>query len=206
MRLPILACVLACIAPATAGANGVRWDLQPAQVAVERLDAAWVEHLGYAQRLGVRVAYGAAARWRAWSLGLEQGHASAHADFGLLDGSTSRLNRTDTLLELRWRSPQLPGGWRLQPAVGIGRLDLRYRPDRLSFMAGGQSVSVDLPPETRWTRHVAAELLHDLSGHTQLVVRAAWRAYTLDLGTPEGTATRSMADVQAGLAIRVQPF
>jgi hypothetical protein len=45
-----------------------------------------------------------------------------------------------------------------------------------------------------------------MPGQTQLVLRAAWRAYTLDLAAPEGNETRSVQDVQAGLAFRVRPF
>jgi len=199
-------CLLLGIAPARAGATDVVWILEPVHVGLERLDAAFTENLGHATRETARIAYGFGAQWGAWSLGVTQGHASAHVDFGLLDGTTARLNRTDTSLELRWRSPRLTGGWRLQPAAGFGRLHLSYRPDSLDLITGGQALRVSLSSESRWTHHVAAELLHDLPGSTQLIVRAAWRRTTLDLGTPTGNTTRSLSDLQTGLAFRVQAF
>jgi hypothetical protein len=198
------ACALATCGPAPAAA--VEWQLEPAHVTLERLDAIYDTRVGLSTRLGVRIAYGLGARWGAWSVGVQQGHATGHVDFGLLDHPGSRLHRMDTSAELRWRLPVDIAGWRVQPAVGVGRIDLRYRPDAVHFVAGGQIVQVTLQPESRWTRHVAAEVLHDVAGHTQLILRAAWRFYRLDLATPEGNETRSVADVQCGVAFRVHAF
>ena len=206
MKLLVATCVLASFAPAAAGANGVSLYLEPAQIAVERLDDVYVERLGLAQRLGVRVAYGLAASWSGWTLAAQQGHAASHVDFGLLEDSRTRLHRVDTSLELRWMSPEFLLGWKLQPAVGLGRLDLRYNPDNLQIVAGGQPVVVALAPVQNATRHLAAELLHDLPGNTQMVFRASWRFYELDLATPTGQETRSVGDLQTGIAIRVKPF
>ena len=206
MRSVVVACCLLLLAPARAGANGIQWSLEPAQVSVEQLDDAFSSRLRLANRFGVRIAYGASARWNSWSLGVQQGHASGHVDFGLLDETSARLNRLDTSFEVRWMSPELWAGWRLQPAAGMGRLQLSYRPDELELVAGGQTVQVSLASEVRWTRHVAAELLHMLTGQTQLAFRAAWRTYTLDLASPEGNERTNVRDLQAGLAIRVAVF
>jgi hypothetical protein len=184
----------------------LEWSLEPAHLSIEHLDDSFQSRLGLSGRVGMRIAYGAAVQWRQWSLGVQQGHAAGRVDFGLLDATASRLNRLETSLEFRWQSPELLAGWRLQPAAGLGRLDLRYRPDVVHVVAGGQTVAVSLASEVRWTRHIAAELLHAMPGQTQLVLRAAWRAYTLDLAAPEGNETRSVQDVQAGLAFRVRPF
>lgn len=206
MKIHLVACTLLLFAPACAGANGIEWSLEPAHLAVEQLDDSFESRLGLASRLSVRVAYGVAARYRSWSLGVQQGHASGRVDFGLLDETSARLNRLDTSLELRWMSPELLAGWRLQPAAGMGRLHLSYRPNEIQVVAGGQTVQVSLASEGRWTTHLAAELLHALPGQSQLVLRAAWRNYSLDLASPEGNESHSVHDVQAGMAIRISPF
>jgi len=198
--------LLLLFAPAPAGANGIRWQLEPAHIAVEVLDSVYEERLGLASGTAVRIAYGLSARRNRWTLAVQQGHTASPVDFGLLEDARTRLHRVDTSLEVRWMSPEFLFGWRLQPALGLGRLDLRYNPDELQFIAGGQTVQVSLDPVHHATRHLAAELLHVLPRQTQLVLRASWRFYELDLATPTGPETRSVDDLQAGIAIRVSPF
>ena len=206
MKSLLISSLLLLFAPAAAGANGILWQLEPAHIAVEHLDDVYEERLGLEHGTGVRIAYGLSARRHSWTVAVQQGHAASHVDFGLLEDSRTRLHRVDTSLEVRWMSPEFLLGWRLQPALGLGRLDLRYNPDTVQFVAGGQTVLVSLDPVHHTTRHLAAELLHGLPGQTQLVLRASWRFYELDLATTTGQETRAVGDLQTGVAIRVSPF
>jgi hypothetical protein len=44
------------------------------------------------------------------------------------------------------------------------------------------------------------------AGNAELAVRGAWRFYALDVATPAGSESRSLTDVQIGLALRARVF
>lgn len=207
--LPVALAALAAfpLLPADSAAAPLRLRLEPLHLAIERLDDTYTAVAGLQSRASARVALGAALDWGGCvQLACGVGRGSARTDFGLLDGPTARLERADTSVELRWRLPFEMRGWSMQAAVGGGRLQLRYRPERLTFAVGGAEFDVGLDPFGAWTRQLAAELLHDLPGSGQLVLRTAGRFYTLDVATPNGTQRRAVRDLQVGVAIRVAIF
>ncbi len=189
--------------PATAGALDGRLQLEPLHVGATRLDAMYANVAGVESRGAMRLGLGAAWAWHPrFSVAVQLGRGALHTDFGLLEGPTVRLERADTALELRGRALTL-GRWALQAGVGVGRLTLRYDPERVRFDVGGVSVDVQLDDVGTWTRHVAAELLHELPGSASLAFRTAWSFYVLDVATPNGTQERAVRDLHVGLALRV---
>ena len=132
------------------------------------------------------------------------GRGSLRFDFGLLDGPTSRIERADASMELRARLPVQWMGWALQGGVGVGRLSLRYHPDTIRLDVGGIAFDVQLDDVATWTRHFAAELLHELPGSASIVFRTAWSFYDLDVATPSGEQNRRGRDLHAGVALRVR--
>lgn len=180
--------------------------LEPISFGVERLDAVY-SSAGLGSRTAARVGVGAAVELgKRLTLACDLGRTTSHADFGLLGGDGARLERSDANLELRWRVPGRFRGWSLQPALGAGRLRLAWRPETLNLDAGGTTFVVSLPPVSEWTRHVAAEVLHPVSGRGQVVLRVAYRFYGLDVATPDGSRREEVRDVQAGASLRVGVF
>ncbi len=193
----------ACCAAAPRAA-AVELHVEPLQASVLCLDALYTETAGVDSRAAARLGLGVSAGRGPWSLALAAGRATTHTDFGLLDGPRVRLERADTQVLLRYRLP-LPGsGFSFEPAAGLGRLTLRYHPDRIAIAAGGQSLDVALEATHAWTRHVAAELLHGLHGRAWISLGIGWTFYTLDVATPMGTTRRDLHDWQAGVGLRVR--
>jgi hypothetical protein len=178
--------------------------LEPLQLGVARLDAAYTESAGMGSRTAARLGLGARLRVHAaLELGFALGKSSGRTDFGLLGGPSARLERSDASVELAWRTPLAVAGWALQAAAGAGRLTLRYHPDALALDLGGETYVVALDDVGAWTEHVAAELLHGLSGRAQIVLRTAWTFYALRIATPAGDTRQRLADLHLGLSLRV---
>ena len=153
-------------------------------------------------RVGLGVELGLASRWR---LAAETGRSVSHADFGLLVSPGVNLERADTSLELRLQVLSR-FGWRVRPAVGVGRLRLAYHPDQLGVDSGGTPLVVALPPLAVWTRYVAAELLHSLGGRNEIALRCGGRFYDLEVATPDGVRRSGRRDLQVGARLRVALF
>ena len=196
--------LLAILVPARAWPAPVL--LEPVCFGVERLDPVY-ENAGLDSRLTTRLGLGAAVELGSrLTLACDLGRATSHADFGLLGNSGARLERSDANLELRWQAPGRFFGWSLQPALGAGRLRLACRPQSLNLEAGGTTFVVSLHPVSEWTRHLAAEVLHPVSGRGQVVLRVSCRFYGLDVATPAGSRREDIRDVQAGASLRVAVF
>ena len=180
--------------------------IEPFSFGVERLDPVYA-NAGLGSRTAARLGLGAAVELGSrLTLACDWGRATAHADFGLLGNSGARLERSDANLELRLRAPGRLFGWSLQPALGAGKLRLAWRPESLDLEAGGTTFVVSLHPVSVWTRHLAAEVLHPVSGRGQVVLRLVCRSYGLDVAAPEGTRREPVRDWQAGASLRVGVF
>jgi hypothetical protein len=204
VRLGVGIATLLVLAAEGAAAPARVW-IEPAAIGVERLDSTW-EASGLEARTAARLGGGVAVEvGRGCALALGAGTAAGTTRFGLISGPSARLVRTDVTLELRARAPFALGGWRVQAALGGGRLRLAYRPDRLVLDASGSPIVVDLVPVHAWTRHVAAEVLHPW-GRGVVVLRAGWRWYGLDVASPAGTTEQNLRDLQCGIGVRVAAF
>jgi hypothetical protein len=220
-------CVLL-VLPAGAEAGELAFVIEPMHASIERSGAADV--LGFPSAEAARIGCGVGVGRGPLQLALLFGRSATRTDFGLLDGPTSRVEHATTELEVRWATPLRLGPIGVQVAGGAGRLGVRHHPDRVHIVLAGSAYDVALPPEHAWTRHVAAELLHSLSGNkragnkragdqqagsarentaagnTQLALRAAWRFYALDVATPAGVERRGLVDAQIGVALRARVF
>ena len=216
-------CVLLAV-PAGAEAGELALVIEPMSASFEHSGAA--DALGFTSTTGARIGCGVGVRRGSLQLALLFGRSATRTDFGLLDGPTSRVERATTEIEMRWAPPLRLGPIGVQVAGGAGRLGLRYHPDSVRIVLSGTAYDVALAPEHAWTRHVAAELLHPLSGtgrtgnpqagHAQtgnarsapahIVLRAAWRFYALDVATPSGIERRGLVDAQVGVALRAGVF
>ena len=202
MRSGVLAAALLLSPLGAAGAAPLRFFVDPLQVGVERLDAAYVA-LGVDTRTAVRIGAGAGLDWRGRAqLALGASTSAGDTDFGLLVSPGVHLERRDVSCEVRFRAPWTWRGFAVQGAAGLGRLALAYHPDALVVDAGGAPETVALDAVHAWTRVLAAEVLHSI-GRCDVVLRGSSRSYALELGTPEGPARRDVRDLQAGLWIRV---
>ena len=205
-RLRVAMGLLAVLLPGAAAAANWSVQLEPLHVSATRLDAVYDNLAGVESRAAMRLGLGATLRWRErLELATGVGRAALHTDFGLLDGPSARIERADAHFELRARAVSYRR-WALQAGAGIGRLTLRYDPERLRFDVGGVVVDVQLDEVATWTRHLTAELLHELPGSAAIVFRTAWSFYALDVATPEGNQTRAVRDLHAGFALRVPVF
>jgi len=185
-------------------AAAVEVFLEPVHAGVVRMDALYVERAGAQDRAAVQLALGAGVGWRDWQLGVVLGRAASDTDFGLLDDPGVRLERADTRAELRWRPPLPLAGWALQAVAGAGRLNLRYHPDRIAVAAGGETFVVALDETATWTRHVAAEVLHELRDTAWIVLRAGMSFYALDVATPQGPVREDLGDLHCSVLLRVR--
>jgi hypothetical protein len=193
---------LLCIAVESAAAPARVW-LEPFGIGVERLDSTW-DASGLDQRTAARMHAGIGVEvGRGFTVAAGLGCASGTTGFGLLAGPSARLVRTDATVELRARAPIAVQGWRMQAVLGGGRLRIAYRPDAVVLDTSGGAIAVALAPVHAWTRHVAAELLHGV-GDGEIVLRAGWRWYGLDVATPAGNERRDLRDLQCGLAVRIR--
>ncbi len=206
-RSCVAAACLGFLLPGVVEAATWRLQLEPLQVSAVRLDAVYEDLAGVESRGAMRLGLGATLAWRErFELAFGVGRCAVRTDFGLLDGPTARIERADARFELRGRAPVRWRGWMLQGAAGIGRLALRYDPNAVRLDVGGLTFDVQLDDVGTWTRHIAAELLHDLPGSASIVFRTAWSFYELDVATPSGEEKRRMRDLHAGLALRVPVF
>jgi len=191
----------ACAALPTA-AQSLHFVIEPAVVGVERLDDLYAGG-GLEARTAARLGAGAAIGFgERWSLGFGLGVAAGTADFGLLDGTTARLVRTDAYAELRGR---VPGRWRgigMQLVAGGGRLALRYHPEHVAVNVEGATYDVDLEPIDRWTGHLGFEVVHALAGG-EVGLRSTWRFYSMEVASPSGIDKRGARDWITGLVLRV---
>jgi hypothetical protein len=195
---------LVCVAAESAAAPARVW-IEPAALGVERLDSTW-EASGLDSRTAVRLGCGVGVDLgHGLGLGVGVGTAAGTTTFGLFAGPTARLVRTDATVELRARAPFALGGWRVQAALGGGRLRLAYRPDQIVLDTSGGAIAVDLAPVHAWTRHVAAEVLHPI-GRSSLFLRGGARWYGLDVATPTGMTRQTLCDLQCGVGVRVATF
>ncbi len=193
------------LVPAGAGAAPIRLVVEPVSFGVERLDPLY-DASGLQSRVAPRIGAGLGCDLgHGLQAGLAVGTASGTTTFGLLVAPTARVVRTDWSLELRGRVPHDLLGWKLQGALGVGRLRLGYHPDHIVLDTSAGVIAVDLPPVDAWTRLAAAEVLHSF-GRAEVAMRCAWRFYALDVAGTAGTRATDAVDLQAGLVIRVSPF
>jgi hypothetical protein len=180
--------------------------LEPVVPGIEHLDPVYTQVAGVDSRTTGRLGCGAAVQvWGPLAAGLGFGMAASTTDFGLLDGPTARLARFDVTGEVRARPPSTLHGFGVQVAVGGGFLGLGYRPDRVELATEAGPITVDLEPVRRFTRHVAAEVLHSVPGG-EIGLRTSWRFYSLEVATPAGPESRAVRDLQLGLVLRVAVF
>ena len=192
------------LAGGSAAAAPLELWLEPVQASALVLGPLYTKTAGVDGRSTAHLGLGAAVGWKSWQGAVTFGRAARHTDFGLLEGPRVRLERADVLTEVRWRAPLELQGFGFQAAAGLGRLLLRYHPDRVVFSAGGETFEVALGETAAWTRQVAAEVLHDLPGNAWIALRTSWIFYAMDVATPSGTERRDVRDVQAGVALRVR--
>ena len=200
----LLAALALGLAGGSAAAAPLELWLEPVQASALILGPLYTETAGVDGRSTAHLGLGAAVGWKSWQGAVVFGRAARHTDFGLLDGPRVRLERADVQAEVRWRAPLAVRGFGFQAAAGLGRLALRYHPDRVVFSAGGESIEVALGETSAWTRQLAAELLHDLPGNAWIALRTTWIFYAMDVATPAGTERRDVRDVQAGVGLRVR--
>jgi hypothetical protein len=194
-----------CLVPVCVGAAPIRLVVEPLSFGVERLDRLY-DAGGLESRVAARIGAGLGCDLgHGLQAGLAAGTASGMTTFGLLADPTARVVRTDVGLELRGRVPRDLHGWKLQGALGLGRLRLAYHPDGIVLDTSSGMIPVDLPPVDAWTRLAAAEVLHSC-GRAEIAMRCAWRFYALDVAGPAGTRATDAVDMQAGLVIRVSSF
>lgn len=196
--------ILAALCAAPSSAHAMRWVLEPAAFGADRLDAVVARGLvsGTVPRIGAGFGF---EPWNGVQMAFTAGMSAGRADFGLLAGPSARLARTDGALELRGRWPRRPTGWGVQGAAGAGRMRLAYHPGQVVLGTTGGAITVDLPPVSTWTRHIAAEVLHSF-GSNELGVRCAWRFYALDIASPAGVRRESLSDTSVSVVLRVVPF
>ena len=178
--------------------------LEPVQAGALRLDALYVERAGVHRRAAMQLTLGASVGWHDWQFGIASGRAMSDTDFGLLEDPGVRLERAETRAELRWRTPLRLAGWGLQAVAGIGRLTLRYDPDRVAVSAGGETFTVALNASHAWTRHAAAEVLHGVRDNAWIILRLGGSFYALDVASPQGMTRDDLADLQASVLLRVR--
>lgn len=167
-----------------------RWDAEVASSAATQAGAA-------------SIALGVGWEWRWLQVGLRLDTAVRRTDFGLLESPAVRLERRDADLEVRARAPWRAGGVGVQIAAGLGRRRIGYRPDEVLLPLQGGALAVSLAPVHATTGTLAAEVLHDLGGG-EVVLRAVWRRYALDLWGPDGARRHGADDVQLGMGFRVR--
>lgn len=193
------------LVPTWAAAAPTRLVVEPVSFGVEKLDPLY-DASGLESRVAARIGAGLGCDLgHGLQAGLAAGTASGVTTFGLLAAPTARVVRTDLSLELRGRVPHDLHGWKLQGAVGVGRLRLAYHPDSIGIETSAGVIAVDLPPVNAWTRLAAAEVLHSF-GRAEIALRCAWLFYALDVAAAAGTRATDAVDMQAGLLIRVSPF